>query len=341
MKEKAWRTLRLTINGLGHKVRYNQETIDHLFLPFLRRMTKLQHERGQRIVVFLAAPPGTGKSTLALLLEKLSMTDPALEPVQALGLDGFHYSDDYIRTHTAVIDGREVPMSAVKGAPETFDVGHLLAKLQQIHEEDCRWPVYDRTIHDVIEDVAKVRRSIILLEGNWLLLGENRWQTVRTYADYSLFISAEPIDLRERLIARKAAGGRTRAEAEAFYQSSDRPNIQRVLCKSWPADETWQMTADGDYQLKGKTVPMRMVDREALWKKPNVMIDNSLLGGIERRMNAEPDGESILYQNGYAEGLSAARKSILRRLYHDGSMSSKAIMETFKLSAEELQDILK
>lgn len=341
MKEKAWRTLRLTINGLGYKVRYNQETIDHLFLPFLRRMTKLQHARGQRIVVFLAAPPGAGKSTLALLLEKLSLTDPALEPVQALGLDGFHYSDAYIRTHTVEIDGQEVPMRAVKGCPETFHVEHLLEKLQHIHEEDCRWPIYDRTIHDVIEDVAKVRRSIIFLEGNWLLLGENRWQAVRTYADYSLFVRAEPADLRERLIARKIAGGKTRAEAEAFYRSSDQPNVQRVLCKSWPADETWQMLPDGDYQLKGKIMPMQMVDREALWKKPNVTIDNSLLGGIERRMNAAPGGKSALYQTGFAEGLSAARKSILRRLYHDGSMSSKAIMETFNLSSEELQDILK
>lgn len=341
MKEKAWRTLRLTINGLGHKVRYNQETIEHLFLPFLRRMTKLQRERGQRLVVFLAAPPGTGKSTLALLLEKLSMTDPALEPVQAIGLDGFHYPEDYIRTHTVRLDGRDVPMRAVKGCPETFDVEHLLEKLQQIHEEDCRWPIYDRTVHDVIEDVTKVRRAIILLEGNWLLLGEERWQQVRTYADYSLFICAEPADLRERLIARKMAGGMTRAEAEAFYQGSDRPNVQRVLCKSWPAEETWQMLSDGDYQLKGKVMPHQMVDRDALWKKPDVMIDNSLLGGIERRMNAGPGGGSVMYQAGYTEGLSAARKAILRRLYHDGSMSSKAIIETFKLSAEELQDILK
>lgn len=341
MEEKAWRTLRLTINGLGYKVRYNQATIDHLFLPFLRRMTKLQHERGQRIVIFLAAPPGTGKSTLALLLEKLSMTDPALEPVQALGLDGFHYPSEYIRTHMAEIDGRKVPMTAVKGCPETFDVDHLLEKLQQIHQEGCRWPIYDRTIHDVIDNVAKVRRSIILLEGNWLLLGENRWQPVRMYADYTLFICAEPAYLRERLIERKIAGGRSREEAETFYQKSDRANVQRVLCKSWLADETWQMLPDGDYQLKSKRLPVRIVDRQALWKKTDVTIDNSLLGGIERRMNAEPGRASIMYQNGYAEGLSAARRSILRRLYHEGSMSSKAIMEIFKLSSEELQEILK
>ena len=136
MEEKAWRTLRLTINGLGHMVRYNQETIDNLFLPFLRRMSKLQREKGTRIVVYLVAPPGTGKSTLALLLEKLSLTDSNLVPVQALGLDGFHYHADYIRTHTVERDGKQVPMSMVKGCPETFNVEHLLDKLQT-HDTRC------------------------------------------------------------------------------------------------------------------------------------------------------------------------------------------------------------
>ncbi|SFT64043.1 hypothetical protein SAMN02910356_01437 [Selenomonas sp. GACV-9] len=341
MEEKAWRTLRLTINGLGHKVRYNQETIDNLFLPFLRRMTKLQREKGTRIVVYLVAPPGTGKSTLALLLEKLSLTDSALEPVQALGLDGFHYHADYIRTHTVERDGKQVPMSLVKGCPETFDVEHLLAKLAGLRDSDCRWPIYDRTTHDVVEEVIKVRRSIVLLEGNWLLLGDDRWLTVRNFADYSLFVGAEPQDLKERLIERKILGGKSREEAEIFYRNSDRINVERVLKKSWPADETWQMLSDGDYQLRGKMMPNRMVNRDVLWKKPDVTIDNSLLSGINRRISAEPGDVGRLYKNGYAEGLSHARKAILRKLYQDGTMSSKAIMETFELSDDELQDILK
>ena len=42
MNDKVWRTCRLMINGLAHKVQYNQATIDTLFLPFLRRMSKMQ-----------------------------------------------------------------------------------------------------------------------------------------------------------------------------------------------------------------------------------------------------------------------------------------------------------
>ena len=340
MDEKEWRTCRFTVNGLVHKVQFNQATIDNLFLPFLRRMTKLQQAAKQRIVVYLAAPPGVGKSTLALMMEKLSLTSDGLVPVQSLALDGFHYDSDYIRKHTVERDGRQIPMNAVKGCPETFNVEHLLEKLQQIKTMDVRWPIYDRNIHDVVEEIVTVRRPIVLLEGNWLLLGEDRWQRVRSFADYSLVITADPLALKDRLIRRRMSGGVSRAAAEQFYQQSDRVNIERVLRRSWPADETWQLLPDMDYQLKGKIMPTKLVDRVALWQKPNVVIDNSLLGGVNRRLSAD-GAENTLYENGYAEGLSMARRSILRKLYQSGTMSSKAIMDTFRLSAEELADILR
>ena len=340
MDEKEWRTCRFTINGLVHKVQFNQATIDNLFLPFLRRMTKLQQAAKRRIVVYLAAPPGTGKSTLALMMEKLSLTHDELTPVQALGLDGFHYHGDYIRSHKIERDGQQIPMSMVKGCPETFDVEHLQEKLAQLKDIDLRWPIYDRSIHDVVEEVVTVRRPIVLLEGNWLLLGEDRWQRVRSFADYSLFITADPIMLRERLIERKMEGGLSREAAEKFCNQSDRANVMRVLRKSWPADETWQLLPDGDYQLKGKIIPTKLVDRVALWQKPDVTIDNTLLGGVNRRLSTTTAGRNYLYENGYAEGLSVARRSILKKLYQTGTMSSKAIMETFRLTADELHDIL-
>ena len=38
MADKQWRSCRFMINGLAHKVQYNQATIDKLFVPFLQRM---------------------------------------------------------------------------------------------------------------------------------------------------------------------------------------------------------------------------------------------------------------------------------------------------------------
>ncbi len=340
VSEKVWRTCRLMINGLAHKVQYNQATIDNLFLPFLRRMSKMQQKLGRRMIIFLAAPPGVGKSTLTLMLERLSNTDEELVPLQALGLDGFHYPNTYLNTHSVEREGKLIPMSSIKGSPETFSVDKLIGKLTDIRKNDVRWPIYDRSIHDIVEEIVTVRKNLIILEGNWLLLGEDRWQNVRSFADYSLFISAEPADLKERLIRRKMAGGSTMEAAKKFYQKSDKLNVERCLKKSWPADETWHMLPDGDYQLKGKIVPTRMIDRNALWKKPNVQLDNTLLGGLNNR-NAGQGIQPPLYDEGYAHGMEEARKAILRKLYESGTMSSKAILDTFQVTAEELSEIIK
>ena len=99
MSGKQWRSCRFMINGLAHKVQYNEETIQELFLPFLRQMSRKQKALKRRLIVLLAAPPGTGKSTLCLLLEKLSQSMEGLVSLQALGLDGFHHTAAYLRSH--------------------------------------------------------------------------------------------------------------------------------------------------------------------------------------------------------------------------------------------------
>ena len=341
MMEKEWRTCRLTVNGLVQKARYNEQTIEGLFLPLLRRLTGLFLRRGQRVVAFLAAPPGTGKSTLGLLLEKLSQTSEGIAPVQVLGLDGFHYHADYIASHTVWRGGEEIPMREVKGCPETFDVDHLIEKLAHIREGGIRWPVYDRARHDVIEDIMTVRKPIVLLEGNWLLLGDERWRELRHFADYTILVTARPSDLRERLIARKVQGGMERAAAEAFYEASDRPNVERVLKDSWPADETWVMLADGDYQLRPKQQMPTNAERAALWKKPQVNLEDPyLLRMMNERLAALPaDGTGDIYAQGFVEGLSKARVDIIRRLAA-GGMERAALKKAFDLTDADVAELL-
>lgn len=343
MADKLWRTCRLMINGLAHKVQYNQETIDSLFLPFLRRMTNLQQKKGQRFLVYLAAPPGTGKSTLALLLEKLSQMGDGIEQIQAVGLDGFHYHSDYIASHSVERDGKRIPMAMVKGCPETFDVDRLKEKLQAVKTEDVRWPVYDRRRHDVVEEVVTVRRNIILLEGNWLLLRDAGWEDVYSFADYTLFITARSGDLKDRLIQRKIRGGMTQREAENFYERSDKLNVERVLSQSWLAQETWRLLSDGDYVLQADAPkPVQMVNRSSLWKKPDVRRseDDIMIDRIQQQLAAYHAQGKDDYAEGYSEGMAAARRDILRNLYNSGRMSSKELLATFKLAPEDLADIL-
>ncbi len=243
------RRFTMTVNGLVTDVRYPQHTIDEVFLPLLRRWTALYEQKKRRILIYLAAPPGVGKTTTAQFLEQLSHQTDGVHPIQAIGLDGFHFHQDYILTHTAFDGEREIPMKDIKGCPETFDIKKLHAKLSVLRTEDVKWPIYDRTLHDVVEDSLTVTGSILLLEGNWLLLDEGRWADLAAYSDDTVFVEADAALLEERLIGRKMQGGLSAAEARAFYLRSDRKNVERVLYRHRPAAVSLRMDANGGYTL--------------------------------------------------------------------------------------------
>lgn len=60
------------INGIEVNARYDEKNINEIFLPLLRDLTDLHRKNRRRVLAFLAAPPGAGKSTLASFLESLS-----------------------------------------------------------------------------------------------------------------------------------------------------------------------------------------------------------------------------------------------------------------------------
>src|SRR5262245_32149512 len=99
----------------------------------------LQNHTGNRIVVGLAGPPGSGKSMVAQKLESaLNLGRPTTAAV--LPMDGFHYDDKLLNAL-----GRR----ARKGAWDTFDVGgfdHILQRLRDNSEDAVAVPVFDRDI---------------------------------------------------------------------------------------------------------------------------------------------------------------------------------------------------
>ena len=210
---KEWKEYLFKVNGFEMTAVYNEDTIQKVFLPLLKQLQQLQKEKKERIIVFMAAPPAVGKTTLCEFLEYLSKQDQEFTDIQALGLDGFHYHSDYINSHDAIVLGEKVPMKQVKGCPETYDTEKLRQKLEKIKIEDILWPIYDRNLHDVVENQIKVTKDIILIEGNWLLLKQEPWKSMQQYADYKILILAEEEMLKERLISRKEKGGLTREEA--------------------------------------------------------------------------------------------------------------------------------
>lgn len=245
---KQWVEYDFDVNGFQIHTVYNNQTIQEVFFPLLQKMTALWEQKKGRILVYLAAPPATGKTTLCQFLEYLSRNTEGVHDIQSIGLDGFHYHADYIKTHTAVVKGKEIPMKEVKGCPETYDIDRLTEKLRRMRTEDVLWPVYSRALHDVIEDQVTVNGDIILIEGNWLLLKDEKWRDLKQLCDYSIMIRGDEQLLKERLIERKMKGGSTEQEAAYFYEHSDGVNVRRTMQDSQPADLFLILEADGDYQ---------------------------------------------------------------------------------------------
>ena len=198
------------------------------------------------MVVLLAAPPGTGKTTLALFLERLAATVPGMPRVQALGMDGFHYPNAYLDVHEVVEDGERKTLRSRKGAPFTFDVEALAIAAADLKvARPHPWPAYSRELHDVVPDAVEIAGEIALVEGNYLLLDELVWRDLAALADCTVFLSAEADMLRERLVSRKVAGGMDYAAARAWYEASDGRNVRAVLGAHVPADIELSLSPDG------------------------------------------------------------------------------------------------
>ena len=240
----------VSINGIKVIARYSQRAVNEIFLPLLGSLTQLQREKGSRLLVMLAAPPGCGKTTLLSFLEKLSQDDQALCPVQGIGMDGFHRRQEYLASHFVERNGRQVSMVEIKGAPITFDLQRLTDSVKSVARgEDCFWPIYDRMLHNPVENALRVHEKIILLEGNYLLLDEAGWRGLSAFADYSISITADEALLRSRLIERKIKTGVEKETTERFVDFSDMPNVRLCLHHSMKADLSLRLDETGDYFL--------------------------------------------------------------------------------------------
>ena len=231
------------VNGLDIEAEFDSRDRERVFLPLLHHLTDLQREKNRRIVAFLAAPPAAGKSTLCLYLEQLSRTEAGLIPVQSVGIDGFHYRQDYLDSHYIERNGATIPLARIKGAPESYDVEKLRALLEHVYEDGQRWPLYDRRIHNPVEGAVELREQILILEGNWLLLDEEPWSSLN--CDYSIFLRAGDERQLARIVRRKMLGGFDEATAREFVRSNDAPNIARCMDCSRRGDLNLQYADDG------------------------------------------------------------------------------------------------
>ena len=228
--------LTLNINGIEVLTDYPEKDIEEVYYPLLKYLTALQKEKGRRIIVFLAAPPGCGKSTLGTFLQQFSQQYDELTPIQILGIDGFHHLSSYL-DQIVIDESTNKTLRTLKGTPQTFDVLSLSERISQLAgSDDVWWPEYSRIIHEPEDNKIHVTAEIVLIEGNYLLYTEGEWDKLTEYCDYSIFMTNDYEVLKKRLIERKIKGGSSPEEAANHFRLVDGPNIEKVLQHRKKAD---------------------------------------------------------------------------------------------------------
>lgn len=188
---------------------------------------------GERKILGLVAPPGAGKSTLA---EALMAHYP--QNVQGVPMDGFHLANSELV---------RLGCQQRKGASDTFDAAgfvNLLRRLKsQSPSETIYAPEFRRDIEEPIAGAIAIaaQTSLILTEGNYLLLDDQPWIQVREVVDEIWYLDVPDELRRERLLARHMRFGRSRAQALDWMAHTDEPNAVRIartrqqahLCVTW------------------------------------------------------------------------------------------------------------
>ncbi|MET4583906.1 pantothenate kinase [Conyzicola nivalis] len=202
-----------------------------------------------RIVVGIVGAPGAGKSTIAERLVAL------LPGAALLPMDGFHLPQSRL-----VELGRRDRM----GAPDTFDVDAFAAVLAALRPSGATAaadaaaaaaaaaalngnsgvtvvaPGFDREIEEPVPAAVVITPEfpIVVVEGNYLLLGDGGWERVAPLLDATFFVSVDRDIRLARLIARHERFGKSPADARAWALGPDERNAVLVEASSHAATHT-------------------------------------------------------------------------------------------------------
>ncbi len=220
------------ISGIAKGRTVNEMTATPLSVDQLVEHAWRMANMGGRQILGIAGAPGAGKSTLAQqIVEALGSETAALVP-----MDGFHLANE-------VLNG--LGRHERKGAFDTFDSWGYAALLQRLRRQTAPGgdpvvyaPQFRRDLEEPIGSAIPVlpTQSLIVTEGNYLLLDRDAWPSARAVIDEVWFL-VPPEEIRlERLFDRHMRFGRSREEAWARSLGSDQRNAEQIRATASGAD---------------------------------------------------------------------------------------------------------
>jgi len=183
----------------------------------------------ERVLIAIAGPPASGKSTLAADLVARLGPSAAVLP-----MDGFHLENDALE---------RAGLLHRKGAPQTFDAEGFVRLIGKLKTADAvRYPTFDRARDCTVPDAGQIDAAtrIIVIEGNYLLLNIPPWDRLAGMFDMTVAIDV-PLDVLEaRLVTRWRKHGLDHDAAVQRARGNDLKNAALVAEHSYTADNVIQ-----------------------------------------------------------------------------------------------------